>query len=96
MSYYENVPHWIREIPRRLKTQEICEETVWIEPRSLAFVPDCLKTEGLCIKAVRRNAYALDWVPNDLKTKKYVTRQYVKTQQHFFLYLITLKIRNVQ
>ena len=55
MSYYENVLHWIREIPRRLKTKEMCEEAVWIEPRSLAFVPDCFKIDGLCIKAVRRN-----------------------------------------
>ena len=39
MSYYENVQRWIREIPGRLKTQEMCEEAVWIEPRSLTFVP---------------------------------------------------------
>ena len=55
MSYYENVPRWIRELPRRLKTQEMCEEAVWIEPRSLAFVTNRFKTEGLCIKPVRRN-----------------------------------------
>ena len=53
MSYYENVPRWIREIPRHLKTEEMCEEAVWKKPRSLAFAPDRLKTEGLCIKAVR-------------------------------------------
>ena len=57
ISYYENVPRWIRETPRRLKTQEMCEEAVWIKPRLLAFVPDRLNTEGLCIKAVRKNAY---------------------------------------
>ena len=43
MSYYKNVPCWIREIPRHLKTQEMCEEAVWIEPCSLAFVPDRFK-----------------------------------------------------
>ena len=63
----------------------MCEEAVWIEPRSLAFVPDRLKTEDLCIKAVRRNPYVLDYVPDYLKThKKYVMRQCVKTQQQFF------------
>ena len=40
MSYYTNVPRLIREISRRLK---MCEEAVWLEPRSLAFVPDRLK-----------------------------------------------------
>ena len=47
---YENVPRWIREIPGRLKTQEMCDEAVRIEPRSLSFVPDHFKTEDLCIK----------------------------------------------
>ena len=60
---YENVPCWIREIPGCLKKQEMCDEAVWIEPRSLSFVPDRFKTEGVCIKAVRRNPYALDYVP---------------------------------
>ena len=70
MSYYENVPRWIRELPRRLKTQEMCEEAVWIESRSLAFVTNRFKTEGLCIKPVRRNPCALDCVPDNLKTQK--------------------------
>ena len=67
---YENVPCWIREIPGCLKKQEMCDEAVWIEPRSLSFVPDRFKTEGVCIKAVRRNPYALDYVPDYLKTQK--------------------------
>ena len=40
----ENVPCWIREIPGRLKTQEMYEEAVGIEPYSLAFVPDHLNS----------------------------------------------------
>ena len=79
MFCYENVPHWIREIPRHLKTKEMCEDAVWIEPHSLAFVPDRFKTKGLCIKAVRRNPRALGCVPNNLKTQKYVMRQWAKT-----------------
>ena len=29
---YENVPRWIREIPDNLKTQELCDEAVHVEP----------------------------------------------------------------
>ena len=64
-SYYENVPRWIREIPRRLKTEEMCDEAVWIEQRSLSFVPTRFKTEGLCIKTVRKDPYALDCMPEN-------------------------------
>ena len=70
MSCYENVPRWIKETPSHLKTQEMCEEAVWIESRSLTFVPDRLKTKSLCIKAVRRNPYTLDCMPDNLKTQK--------------------------
>ena len=91
MSYYENVPRWIREVPRHLKTQEMCEEAVWIEPQYLSFIPNRFKSEGLCIKAVRRNPFALGCVPDNLKMQKYVTRQCEKTQQHFFLRLTILK-----
>ena len=30
---FENVPRWITEIPDHLKTQEMCDEAVGIEPR---------------------------------------------------------------
>ena len=79
MSYYENVLCWIREIRRRLKTEEMCEEAIWIEPHSLAFVPDRLKTEGLCIKAVRRDPYIVKNIPDHVMMQKHVTRQCAKT-----------------
>ena len=85
MSYYENVPRWIREIPRRLKTKEMCEEAAWIEPRSLAFVPDCFKIDGLCIKAVRINPYALHCVPDNLKTQKICNKAMRENPAAFFL-----------
>ena len=85
MPYYKNVPRWIREIPRHLKTQEMCEEVIWIEPRSLAFLPDCFKTEGLCIKAVRRNPYALDCVPDNVKTQKTCIKAMRENSAVFFL-----------
>ena len=37
---YKNVLCWIREIPEHLVTQEMCDETVRIGPRYLAFVPN--------------------------------------------------------
>ena len=54
MSLSANVPRWIREIPGHLKTQEMCEEAVGIQPRSLAFFPDQIKTEKMCNEAVGR------------------------------------------
>ena len=53
----ENVPRWIREIPGHLKTQEMCDEAVGIEPRSLAFVPDRFKTGEMCNEALGRDAH---------------------------------------
>ena len=47
--------------PRTCKTQEMCNEAVRIEPRSLAFVPDQLKTEEMCKEAVCREQYILDY-----------------------------------
>ena len=45
MSLYAAVPNWIKEIPDHLKTQEMCNEAVRMEPWSLKFVPDHLKTK---------------------------------------------------
>ena len=70
MPYYENVSRWIKEVPRHLKTQERCEEALWVESHSLAFVPNHCKAEGLCIKAVRRDPYALNCMPDNLKMQK--------------------------
>ena len=40
---------WIVTIPYHLKTQEICDEAVYTEPLSLAYVPDCFKTQNLIL-----------------------------------------------
>ena len=64
----ENIPRWIREIPGHPKTQEMCDEAVGIEPRSLAFVLDRFKTEDMCNEAVGRNAYILGNIPNHFIT----------------------------
>ena len=78
MPYYENVLRWIKDVPRHLKTQEMCEEALLVESRSLAFVPNHFKTEGLCYIAVRRDQYALDCMPDNLKMQKIVTNKCAK------------------
>ena len=35
MSFSKDVPRWIKEVPNHLKTQEMCNEVVRIEPCSL-------------------------------------------------------------
>ena len=87
---YASVPCWIREIRGHLITQEIYNEAVRIEPRSLAFVPDHFKTEEMCNKAVHRDLYPLDYVPDLFKTLEMCNKA-MTTQQPFFLFLIILK-----
>ena len=70
MALFTNVPEWIKEVLEHFKTQELCEEAVFMEPFSLAFVPDRFKTEGMCSEAVRREPYTLDCVPDHLKTQE--------------------------
>ena len=69
MSLLEIIPVWIREIPHKLKTQEMCNEAMRIEPYSLAFVPDCFKTQQMCDKAVEIDPFILRHVPDNLKTQ---------------------------
>ena len=68
---YENVLLWIREIPDRLKTHEMCDAGVHMEPRSLEFVPgqiwpvpDQYKTQEMCDKAVEEDLCLLEYVPD--------------------------------
>ena len=48
----------------------MCDETVDIEPLSLAYVLDRFKTQGICNKAVRREPYTLVYVPDHLRTQE--------------------------
>ena len=70
MSLFTNAPRWIREIPNHLKTHEMCDEAVRMEPRSLEFVPNHFKTKEICNKAVRRELYTLVHVPDHLITQE--------------------------
>ena len=55
MSLFVNVPGWLIEIPEHLKTQEMCDEAVGIEPCSLVFVPDHLQTQEICDAIARKD-----------------------------------------
>ena len=70
MSLFANVPGWIITIPDHLKTQEMCDETVRMEPRSLTYVPNRFKTEEMYSEAVRRETYTLWCVPDHLKRQE--------------------------
>ena len=63
MAYAASVPCWIITLPDHLKTKEMSDEAVYIEPYSLAFFHNCFKTQEMCNKAVRRKPYTLDYVP---------------------------------
>ena len=67
MTLYEIIPVWIREVPDNLKTQEMCNEAMRIEPYSLAFVPDCSKTQEICDEAFEIDPFILWHVPDHLK-----------------------------
>ena len=67
-----NVLGLLKEAPEHLKTQEMCNEAVQMEPYSLAFVPDHFKTQGMCNKAVCMEPLLLKYVPDYLKTLYFV------------------------
>ena len=57
-------------IPNHLKTQEMCDEAVDINPRSLAYVPNHFKTQKMCNEAVRNKLCMLLFDPDRLRTQE--------------------------
>ena len=57
-----------------LKTQEMCNEAVRIEPYSLAFVSDHFKTQEMCDKAFEIDPFILWYVSDNLKMEGMCTR----------------------
>ena len=51
MAPYEAITRWIKEI-HYLKTQEVCNEAVGVEPRSVTCLPDRFKTQETGNEAV--------------------------------------------
>ena len=64
MSRFANVPCWIIVAPGHLKTQEMCNEIMPINPLSLVYVPDRFKT-----KEIEVGPWQLYNVPDHLKTQ---------------------------
>ena len=60
----------IKVIPDYLKTQEICNEAMYIEWSSLAFVPGHFKTQKMCNEALRKNSSILLFVSEYFNTRE--------------------------
>ena len=65
-----NVPYWIITIPGHLKTQEMCNEAVRINPLSLVYVPDHFKIQGMCNEVVHNKPCMMLFVPDHLITQE--------------------------
>ena len=70
MSKYEIISGLMMVVPDHIKTQELFNEAVHIEPGPLAYAPDHLKTQEMCNEAVTHNPYVLRFVPDHLKTQE--------------------------
>ena len=57
-----------------IKTQEMCNYAVRMEPHSLEYVPDRFKTKEMYHKALNRNPHTVRFVPDHLKTGRYAIR----------------------
>ena len=80
-------------VPDHLKTQELCNEAVHMEPRLLAFAPDHLKSQEICKEAVIRNPYMLRFIPDHLKTQEICDTAMRIKLAAFFLFLTILKLK---
>ena len=81
MSLLVNVSGWIIEISDHLKTQEMCNKAMRIEPLLLAYVPDHFKTQEMCIKVLEKVSWMLRCVSDHLKTHGMCERATEKTHR---------------
>lgn len=58
-------------IPKKIRTYEMCLEAVKINPFNLKEVPEEFLTEELCFAAVEHDSMAMRFVPKNIKTKKF-------------------------
>ena len=65
MSLYESIPRWIIETPDDVKTQQMCDEAMCINPLSLPYVPDHLQTQEMCDAAVGEDPCALEFMTQE-------------------------------
>ena len=55
---------WIVTIPDHLKTEEMCDEAMHIEPLSLTYDPYRFRTQEMCDEAVHKKLCMILFVPN--------------------------------
>ena len=70
LSVFAFVPIWVTEIQEHLKTLEICNKAVHMEPYSLEFVPVHLKTQEMCKETMRIRLAAFFLIPDCFKNEK--------------------------
>lgn len=59
---------FLQDVPREMRTPEVCKLAVQIFSLNLKYVPDEFKTPELCKLAVKDKGYNLAYVPDKLKT----------------------------
>ena len=78
----DNYHYALEFVPKRYKTQKICDKAVNTYPSTIKFVPECFMTQEMCDKAVNRYFLYLILFLINIKIKKSVTELFLKI---FFL-----------
>ena len=77
MAPYEAITRWIKKI-HYLKTQEVCNEAVGVEPRSLTCLPDRFKTQETSNEAVPMYLYLLGHIQPKFAIFFYLFQYFMK------------------
>ena len=91
MSLCQVISIWIREIPGHLKTQEMCNEAVHIEPCSFQFFPDHLKTQKMYNEIMPIDPAAFFVFSTVLKLRRCMKKQLRLPHGSFTMSFITLR-----
>ena len=67
---YADGPGWITELPKRLKTSEICNETLRMSPLSFVLVPKGLITQEIRNEIMPTLPGAFSHIPYHFKTQE--------------------------
>ena len=69
IKFVKLVPWLICHVPDHFKTEEMCNDAVWVDPLHLKYVPDHFKKQEMCDKAVRDEPRTLLFVPDCFVTR---------------------------
>lgn len=64
----------LKDIPKKIRTYEICIEAVKQHGSNLKDVPEDLKTEEICLEAIKHIGYMVNYIPKDLQNKKFYAK----------------------